>query len=139
MTNRLKWDSRYSTGNETIDDQHLSILALCNTLADCLNDAGHRRSRMFDDLLETLMALAREHFATEAHLLETCSCPEIENHRCEQEEFDFLTTEIITTENFDRTELQTFLALWWSGHVIGTANTFRTTPELQPGTGVCAG
>jgi hypothetical protein len=43
---------------------------------------------------------------------------ELDDYRSEREEFDYLAAEIITTENFDREELQTFLALWWAGHIL---------------------
>ena len=41
-------------------------------------------------------------------------------HEHEGEEFDYLAPEIIRTENFDMDELQTFLALWCTGHIAGT-------------------
>ena len=43
----------------------------------------------------------------------------------ECEEFDYLVDEIVTTENFDRLELQRFLALWCLGHIAGSAGDLR--------------
>jgi len=42
------------------------------------------------------------------------------------------SADIITTENFDRNELQTFLALWWTGHILGGAKNHRACLERQP-------
>lgn len=126
MPNRLQWEPRLSVGNETLDTQHQAILARCNALADCLDEANDRR---FDETFQELMALAREHFAAEEALLVRCGYPELEDYRSEREEFDYLSAEIITTENFDRNELQTFLVLWWSGHILGATRKHRAFLE----------
>ncbi len=122
MPNRLQWEPRLGVGNETLDAQHQAILARCNALADCLDEANEAR---FDETFRELMALAREHFAAEEALLVDCGYPDLEDYRSEREEFDYLSSEIITTEHFDRNELQTFLALWWAGHIRGGASNHR--------------
>lgn len=122
MANRVQWEPRHSVGNASLDEQHQALLARCNALADCLDEANDRR---FDETFRELMALAREHFAAEEVLLVRCGYPELEDYRSEREEFDYLSAEIITTENFDRNELQTFLALWWTGHILGAAGKHR--------------
>lgn len=129
MSKRVQWDSRHSVGNQTLDEQHKAILAQCNALADCLNQASAESDKKFDEILKDLMARAREHFAAEEALLTACGYEGIDDHQSEQEEFNYLAAEIITTENFDKDELQTFLALWWAGHVMGSAKTHRTCLE----------
>ncbi len=129
MSNRLQWDARHSVGNETLDAQHRALLAQCNALADCLADAGEEGDRTFRRLFDELMALSREHFAAEEALLARAGYPELEEHRNERDEFDYLAAEIITTENFDKHELQSFLALWWAGHIMGSAKKHRAFLE----------
>lgn len=138
MSNRVQWDPRFSVGNETLDAQHQRFLEQCNALADCLadclsdaSDAGIRDAGTlrFDQLFAALMASAREHFAAEEALLAEHGYPGLDDHRSEQEEFEFLAAEIITTDNFDRDELQTFLTLWWTGHVMGAAQNYRACLE----------
>lgn len=131
MPNLLQWDSRLSVGNETLDAQHRDLLAQCQALADCLA-ADPRGGDRFGAIHEELMALSRAHFAAEEALLAGAGYPELEAHRHEREEFDFLAAEIVTTENFDRQELQTFLALWWSGHILGSAGRQRPWLERRP-------
>ena len=41
------------------------------------------------------------------------------------EEFEYLVAEIAMTKNFDKLELQRFLALWWVGHILGDAKEMR--------------
>ena len=132
MANRVQWESRHSVGNASLDAQHQAILARCNALADCLDVAGAEGERRFDQAFATLMILAREHFAAEEALLARCSYPGLEDYRNECGEFDYLSDEIITPENFDRHELQAFLALWWTGHILGAARNHRAFLERQP-------
>lgn len=126
---RVQWEPRHSVGNATLDDQHRAILARCNALADCLDDAGDRK---FDEIFNEMMTLAREHFAAEEALLARCGCPDLADHQSECEEFDYLAAEIITTQNFDKHELQSFLALWWAGHIMGSAKKHRAFLEQPP-------
>jgi hemerythrin-like metal-binding protein len=132
VANRVQWEPRLSVGNASLDAQHQAILARCNALADCLDAPGAEGERRFDETFQELMALAREHFAAEEALLVRCGYAELEDYRSEREEFDYLSAEIITTENFDRNELQTFLALWWAGHILGAVRNHRACLEQQP-------
>lgn len=122
MANRVQWEPRHSVGNETLDAQHQAILARCSSLADCLDEKSDQR---FDEAFAALMALARGHFAAEEALLAQCGYPGLDDYQSEREEFEYLSDEIITTENFDRDELQRFLALWWTGHILGAARDHR--------------
>lgn len=132
MPNRVQWNPRHSVGNETLDAQHREILARCNVLADCLDDGSAESDRTFQNVFDELMRLAQEHFMAEEALLQGCGYPELEDHRSEQEEYAYLAAEIITTDNFDKSELQTFLALWWTGHIMGCARNHRPCFEQQP-------
>jgi hemerythrin len=71
------------------------------------------------------MVLARQHFATEEALLAGQAHPDLEDYRHACEEFEYLAAEIATTENFDKLELQRFLALWLIGHILGDAKRTR--------------
>lgn len=127
MAKRTQWIPHFSTGNATLDQQHQELLAQCNALADCLGEAGDDR---FSATLEQLMASVREHFATEKALLACHGYPDLDEHEHEGEEFEYLASEIISIENFDKDELQTFLALWCTGHIVGTSE--RQRPYLEP-------
>ena len=127
MPNRVDWNPRHSVGEATLDAQHQEILARCTALGDCLAapDTDPEADRRFDQAFAELMALARAHFAAEEVLLSAKGYAGLDDLRYEVEEFDFLADEIVTTENFDRQELQSFLCLWWAGHVAGTAAEHR--------------
>ena len=125
MPNRVQWDPSYSTGNETLDDQHRNILAQCNALADWVAATEQAGDLKFHNIFNELIALAREHFASEEALFIRCSYPMLEEHKNERDEFDYLVADIITTENFEKLELQRFLALWWVGHIVGSGKNYR--------------
>ena len=121
--NRVQWDPHFTVGHAVMDEQHQLLLAQCNVLADlCAADGGNSSADpIFKAAFDQLMAAAREHFAAEEALLVASAYPEIEDYRFEIEEYAYLAAEIATTENFDKIELQRFLALWWVGHIMGAA------------------
>jgi hemerythrin-like metal-binding protein len=126
MPNRVQWDSSFSVDNGDLDDLHRRILEQCGALADCCDaEPGRDGHDKFASAFEQLMALAREHFAAEAALLAGCGYSDLESYRHECEEYEYLAAEIVTTENFDKLELQRFLALWWIGHVMDGAKQHR--------------
>lgn len=126
MPKRTQWIPHFSTGNATLDRQHQQLLMQCNALADCLTDSDEVGEESFPGILEKLMASVRAHFATEHELLARQGFATLDEHEHEGEEFEFLASEIISTENFDPDELQTFLALWCTGHIVGTSLLQRT-------------
>jgi hemerythrin len=132
MPNRVQWTPDYSAGNETLDDQHRKLLEQCNTLADYVSDADPASDLKFREIFDGLMALAREHFSTEEALLARCGYPLLDEHKDERDEFEYLAADIITTENFEKIELQRFLALWWVGHIMGSGKKYRAFLEQSP-------
>jgi hemerythrin-like metal-binding protein len=126
MPTRVQWEPGYGVGHEAIDTQHRNLLHQCNLLADrCLSGGGEESDRNFDQAFDGLKVLAREHFETEASLLASRGYPDLEDHRFECDEFEYLADEIVTTQNFVRLELQRFLALWCIGHITGSAAQLR--------------
>lgn len=122
MPKFLSWEPDFHVGQALIDTQHQALLEQCNLLAR-LCQAGHEAQAdgRFDHAFAQLRAMAHEHFADEAAWLTHSGETDLQAHRFECEEFDYLVSEIVTTENFDRLELQRFLALWWLGHITGMA------------------
>jgi len=129
MAKRTQWIPHFSTGNSTLDAQHQSLLVQCNALADCLGASGQGSGNSCPGILEQLIASVRAHFATEKELLARNDYPMLDEHEHEGEEFEYLASEIISIENFDMDELQTFLALWCTGHIVGTSA--RQRPYLE--------
>lgn len=119
MPKRITWEAAFDTGHEVIDAQHRELLDHCNLLADQALPVTEEADKAFQQGFDALMALARRHFATEEALL--AAHPDLEDYRHACEEFEYLAAEIATTENFDKIELQRFLALWAVGHILSDA------------------
>lgn len=125
MPNRVQWNPGYGVGNEVLDSQHRNILAQCNALADHAVDTSPESDLKFQEAFTELAVLARAHFASEEDLLARGACPTLDEHLNERDEFDYLAADIATTENFDKLELQRFLALWWVGHIMDSGKRYR--------------
>lgn len=132
MPNRVQWNPGYGVGNETLDNQHKNMLIQCNALADCIDDSTDQSDLKFHDIFNALMTQAREHFSTEETLLIRCGYPSPEEHRDEHDEFEYLVADIMTTENFEKIEIQNFLVLWWIGHIVGSGKKYRAFLEKLP-------
>ena len=130
---RVAWEPDFEVGQVLLDAQHRALLAQCDLLAD-LAGCGADPQR-FDEAFARLRTLAREHFETEAGVLAAAGDPDHGDCRLEGEEFDDLADDIVTTEHFDRIELQRFLALWWIGHLRGTVAHQRAWVEGGSGNG----
>lgn len=126
MPQRVPWEAAFSCGHDIVDDEHRALLAQCDRLADlCQPGAGEARDARFDDAFVHLQQLARQHFESEAALLASQGSPELEDHRFECDEFEYLVSEIVSTDHFDRLELQRFLTQWCLGHVLDSARRVR--------------
>jgi hemerythrin-like metal-binding protein len=125
MPNRIQWNTEYSVGSDVLDRQHQDILTQCNALANCIATAGQESDQTFNATFAALMAQARDHFAAEEALLAQRGYPMLVEQKNEHDEFDYLANEIITRENFEPVELQRFLTLWWTGHIMGSRNKYR--------------
>lgn len=132
MPNRMQWNPALSVGNQMLDEQHRNIVAQCNALADCLAHPSEDGEPKFRKVFDQIMLQAREHYAAESALLARSGYPDLDGHEHEREEFDYLAAEIVTAENFDKDELHRFLALWWTGHIVGSAGQHRAVLEAQP-------
>lgn len=122
MPQYIEWDPAFRSGHEILDIQHETLLRQCNRLADlCSSQKGGTDEAAFDDAMSRLRAMAREHFVAEASLLGEERDGHRGDHCPEAEEFEYLMGEVATASNFDRRELQRFLAVWWLGHIRGMA------------------
>lgn len=128
MPQRPPWEPAFASGHDKVDAQHQALLAACHALADlCQPPVGDASASRFDEAFVQWQKLAREHFEAEAGLLEKLASPQLEDHRFECEEFEYLLSEIVSTEHFDRLELQRFLAQWCLGHIVGSARMVRAS------------
>ncbi|NWG73452.1 MAG: hemerythrin family protein [Rubrivivax sp.] len=123
MPGHAPWEPGFETGHDVVDAQHRDLLERCERLAETCGDVAD--GARFDEAFEQLKAAVREHLQAEAALLASLGDPDADALRDEHDEFDDLAAEILTTANFDRLELQRFVAVWCLGHVTASAAHLR--------------
>lgn len=74
----VEWDSIYSTGIESIDQEHKQLLSMLNEVHDAMI-AGNRRN-VVDDVLPRLEAYTRQHFDHEEALFREYAYPRTKQH-----------------------------------------------------------
>lgn len=128
MPYHAPWEPAFGTGHDAVDAQHRDLLAQCERLAEACGDDAADGAR-FDEAFGQLKAAVRAHLRAEAALLASLGDPDADALNDEHDEFDRLATEILTTANFDRPELQRFVAVWCLGHVTASAAHMRAWLE----------
>lgn len=127
MSQGVPWNCEYAVGHDVIDAQHQQILSRCSALADCVVENQDQSNLNFRDALGALVALAAEHFMTEAALLGLdAHLAELANER---DEFEYLVQDITITDHFDIPEIQRFLSLWWVGHIVSFGKKYRNSSQ----------
>jgi len=129
MTNHVQWDPLYSVGNEDVDNQNKAILAQCNALGDIAGKPGLEAQQLYRAAFEELLTSVREIFATEETLLSSAAHLELDELRDARDEFETLTADIVTTDNFEMSEIQRFMTLWWIGHLIDSTKRYHALVE----------
>lgn len=124
MPKKLVWNSGYSVGNETLDNQHKKLMGLCNKLAisDGQSDA------QFHEILDELSAYARVHFATEEALLLACGYPLLGTQQEDHAEYEKQVVETLAAASngtLDKVELQRLLSSWWNDHILISDRDYR--------------
>lgn len=116
----LRWDKRFSVGNQEIDLQHKMLFNFANYLTTG-SGKGYKRDEM-KEILEELIAYTDYHFSFEENLLR--EHPSIESHR--KIHADFIEKVLFFEKEFKHGneqingELFTFLVQWIRNHILVT-------------------
>jgi hemerythrin-like metal-binding protein len=132
MPNRSEWKESFRLNHAELDTQHQHLLVQCNALGDCLEQGSEESHSRFRTLLDALLAQAHEHLDAEIRMLEAIASPRLEEHRDERDEFAYMVQEIITPDYFDMEEIQSFLTLWWTGHIVAATTTVWPSSNAAP-------
>jgi two-component system cell cycle response regulator len=117
----IEWTDGLCIGVEVIDTEHKKILSIINTLSEEVTskESNSVISKTFDEL----EAYADYHFKHEEELMESCSAPDIEDHK--EKHRMFFTTVLEMKNNFiagqselAAEEIGIFLMNWLVNHII---------------------
>lgn len=117
---KLKWDSRFETGIEQVDNQHRRLFELTAELIEATS-AGKGR-RIIVDVLKSLINYTKTHFVDEEKIMEEVGFPDIAQHKIEHELFikqvHESTKELLTGHSVPTLKVAHFLANWLIDHVL---------------------
>jgi len=113
------WKSRYSVGIKVLDSQHQAFMGRLNELHEAM--MGGNVNDAAGPLITTLVALAREHFATEEDLMQSTGYPGLAEHRAHHEELTAKVGEFIARyQRGDKTVYANFMYFvrdWLTRHM----------------------
>lgn len=81
----FEWKDSLSIGIKSIDEQHITLVAMVNELHDALQSSGQQCPAL--DFVERLKAYALEHFHIEEGYMQAFAYPEFKAHQKEHEDF----------------------------------------------------
>lgn len=119
--NKIITTPHLSVGDVVLDQQHQELLALCERVADCVDDTNPGRTEHIDDILYELSCYAGAHFRTEEEVLTKLNYPRLEEHRMEHFEYLKRLQEVVDAASrgvIDKASLRKLLTEWFTQHVL---------------------
>lgn len=77
----VKWEPRYETGIELIDEQHKELLSLTNDLYRACLTGSDEAGAVFKESMTRMVNYVRFHFSTEQQLLQKVGYPQYLGHK----------------------------------------------------------
>ncbi|WP_421903337.1 bacteriohemerythrin [Maridesulfovibrio sp.] len=116
----VEWKDEYSLGNELIDEQHKSLIALLNDLSEA--GPGNKDGKGFT-CLSRMTKYAQEHFRDEENFMRENGYPGLDDHIIEHKEFisrveDYQDAVFANYVPFQ--DMLDFLNNWLIEHMIGS-------------------
>jgi hemerythrin len=122
MTKLLTWEERYATGIEHIDEQHLKIFTILNSLFEALQEG--REQDIIQPIITELVLYANFHFSFEETYFAKFHYEDTEAHIKEHQYYrdsvgkfanDSESKDLMLSYN-----VLDFLEDWWINHIMGT-------------------
>ena len=123
------WNAQdHSVGHPLLDEQHRTLLKICDRLHARVHDDDPAQPGGFHDILRELARYADTHFQTEESLLKQHGYPDLTDQIGEHDEHRARVTELMraaTQGAPERSRVHAYLASWWLGHILNTDMKFR--------------
>lgn len=118
----IQWDKSLSVGISEIDEQHVKLIAIINSLHDAMK-AG-KTKEILGDLLQSLIDYTKMHFAYEEKYFDLYRYENSAKHKAEHKK---LTEQVLDFQKKFNSgaialsvELMNFLSDWLKNHIKGT-------------------
>jgi len=115
---RFEWDDSLTLGDETIDRQHKTLVALINKVHEVGQSADRDVEAMHS--LTSMYLYAKEHFFDEESLMERLGYPDTQRHKFQHKGFVERThalTDACLEGEMEIEELSKFLVTWLRQHI----------------------
>ena len=129
-----QWQAAYSVGNETLDNQHKTLLKICRTMGECVANQTKGGDSLFHEILNDLSVYSKVHFRTEESLLRLSEFPDTIAHIAGHDRYFEWLAELAfeaLNGNIKKDDLQARVVSWWVNHICNSDMAYR--PFLQKG------
>jgi len=117
---KISWSDKFSVGLKSIDEQHIKIIELINTLIEHQN--APLDSDIMMDTITKLLKYSSQHLEYEEKLLKSLEYPVYKEHKELHSEYvetiSGYTIEAINSKKIDVIVFLNFLKHWWSEHIL---------------------
>lgn len=117
----FEWQPEYNTGHETIDFQHLSLVAYINRLHDAENSPPEYSQFVVRVVVENLLEYTAYHFETEEGLMKKSDYPDLANHLKEHEALRATVAGILPkldAGEMTASQIISFIKSWILNHIV---------------------
>ncbi|MCY3413941.1 MAG: hemerythrin family protein [Candidatus Heimdallarchaeota archaeon] len=120
----IEWSPKLTSGNKTIDDQHLKLINKINELFVCIKQ--NKAKDKIEDSLSFLMNYIDFHFNEEEEFMDQHKYGNIEEHHALHQFFvnklDELRSKYVQTggDLKQALEIHRFMSDWWQKHIMNT-------------------
>jgi hemerythrin-like metal-binding protein len=135
MTELFPWENKYVLGIKEVDDQHMKLVGMINSLHAGMRSGKGRVTT--SGVLQSLMEYALYHFRTEEDLMNKYGYPGLLEHRTDHLVFMERVGEMAKRhgggEFLVSLELNEFLKDWLSDHILTTDRKFavHVRPKMK--------
>jgi hemerythrin-like metal-binding protein len=120
LPEKLIWNTSYSIGNTTIDNEHMQMLQVYNELIDLIKN-NEKDRRTFASILSKLTDFSLYHFKNEEKYMLNMKYPDIEEHKELHKEYIYqvalFNTELLGPNPPKPTEIINFVKNWLDNHI----------------------
>jgi hemerythrin len=116
------WKDTYRIGVAEIDVQHRRLFSLADELHSAMNSG--KGKAVLEEVLQSLIAYTKTHFATEERLMQRCKYPEFGPHKAQHDE---MTKKVVQLQHDFQAgnrmltiEVMQFLNNWLRQHIGGS-------------------
>ncbi|WP_274166083.1 hemerythrin domain-containing protein [Enterovibrio gelatinilyticus] len=125
----IKWQDRFTVGNEELDASNKELLNIINDTYDLI--VNHEEGAVFEDISKRFQHYINQHIFREESLLEEHGYARLKVHRDIHarllKQADFVVLKCQADPSFYKTDFFRLLRFWWVKHVVQEDTQYKST------------